>query len=396
VSAAGRPRPRPWARSAFTAALALLLVFAAGCRTVVWFGHDQSRQRFLEIERSRSGQRVLVDGAPGPSFDGVAPGGLVQGANGRLAYPARRGAAWHLVDGGRVGSAWEGIGEVAMAAGGVALAYTAERSGRWRVVRDGVEGPDFETVLAGSLSWDLDGRHLAYAAVEAGAVRVVADGVAGPPFDGVAGLRVASDGRVAYRARRGELPSVVIGEQVRAAGEAADLLALAPRGGLAAWAERRDGRWWVVVDGLDVAEGDEILAVAADGQRWGAILRRGGRCLVLVDGAEVGEEPEAEDLQLAGPHVAWLARRPGGQAVVVDGVARRFDVLVEGTLVLGEDGRWAVVAGDAGARRVELLVDGLPVERFDFAEAALAADPGTGTARAWAAAALARERAAGH
>ncbi len=395
MSAAGRPRPRRWALVALTAALALLLVFAAGCRAVVWFGHDEARRRLLEVERSQSGQRVLVDGAAGPSFDGVAPGGLVQGANGRLAYPARRGAAWHLVDGGRIGPAWEGIGEVAMAPGGAALAYTAERAGRWRVVRDGVEGPAFEAVLARSLRWDVDGQHLAYAAVEAGAVRVVADGLAGPAFDGVAGLKVASDGTVAYRARRGELPWVVIGPQVRPAGEAADLLALAPRGGRVAWAERRDGRWRVVVDGLDVTEGDEVVAVAADGQRWGAILRRGGRCLVLVDGAEVGEEPEAEDLQLAGPHVAWLARRPGGQAVVVDGVARRFDVLVEGTLVLGEDGRWAVVAGDAAARRVELLVDGLPVERFDFAEAALAGDAGTGTARAWAAAALARERAAG-
>jgi hypothetical protein len=374
-------------------ALLSILLLGPGCRTVVWYGHDQGRRDLVEVEQGRGGQRVVVNGTGGPTFDGIGVEGLVLDASGRLVYPARRGPAWHLVDGGRLGPAWDGIGEVVLAPGHGALAYAAERGGRWRVVRDGVEERDFEALLEGTLTWDPGGRHLAYAAVEGTEVQVVADGVAGPPFDGVAGLAVAADGRAGYLARRGDAPFVVLGGLVRPAGEAVAHLALAPGGGGVAWAERRDGRWRVMVDGEDGPEADEVLAVAVADGRWGAILRQGGRCLVVVDGVEVGEEPSADDLRLAGRHAAWLAWRPDGQVVVVDGRDHRYDMLVEGTLALDVNGRWAVVAGDAGSRRVEILVDGVAVERFDFAEAALAGGDGIARARSWAAAVLASQAA---
>ena len=85
------------------------------------------------------------------------------------------------------------------------LAYAARRGHKWVVVADGVAGPEYDDIGAGTPLFSADGRRVAYAAQQGDHWRVIVDGMPGPDYDGVGALVFSADGRqVAYTAKQGD------------------------------------------------------------------------------------------------------------------------------------------------------------------------------------------------
>src|SRR2546428_12250477 len=68
---------------------------------------------------------------------------------------------------------------------GLHLAYPVKRASGWVVVLDGKEGPEFEWVLAGTLTFSPDGRRLAYHVQKGDSFAVVVDGAQGKFYNEV-------------------------------------------------------------------------------------------------------------------------------------------------------------------------------------------------------------------
>jgi hypothetical protein len=206
----------------------------------------------------------------------------------------------------------------------------------WLTVTDGVPGPEYDRIS--SLSFDSTGEHVVYAARRGTRELVVKDGNEGEEFDGIMPLGVGftAGGR--------------------------HLIYLA----------RRAGHSHVMIDG---AEGPPLDAVdppvfAAKGDRWGVVATLGAARFVITDrGPErayawVGSPTWSDD----GAQIGYLARR-GSQGIVVHGPGvTALDGAVEGSLVLGEGGRWACVAAYPAARRFYVVIDGVPRVPFDMDE----------------------------
>jgi hypothetical protein len=317
----------------------VLALLAAGCAPrLVWLGRSDDRRHVVLVLESEGKQRVRLDGRDGPELLGVGVEGLVLGADGRhLAYPARRAGGWTMIQDGREGPLWDGIGAVTASPDGAHLAYTAERAGRWHVVHDGRVGPAADAILDGSLVLSAGGR-LLYAVERAGRAHAMIDGVEGPAYDGIGGLGISADGaRAAYVARRGdEALAVVDGTETRPY-EAVAEVALAPRRGRVAVVARREGKWRAVVDGVEGSPFDRVSRVrwSPTGDRVAYAAKLGGREVVVLDGAvqesSEGAPPPANRgpfeavmpsslaFDASGAHFAFSARRDGKWRVTADG-----------------------------------------------------------------------------
>ena len=134
-----------------------------------------------------------------------------------LAYSATRDGCrvaalgGNIVDGfavrvdGKEGPRYEDIREETpvFSANGLAIAYCAQKDGKWRWVIDGVEGPEFQTLTATSFDFSADGKRHAYvAALDFGTPnvlivdgKIVAGGEAGKPIPWDAAPLFSPDGR---------------------------------------------------------------------------------------------------------------------------------------------------------------------------------------------------------
>ena len=374
----------------------------AGCApTVIWTGHTADRRHAIEIAAGDGVQWVAVDGARRAGYKQIAAWSIVTGAPDRVVYAAAVGGDWVVVDDGRRGPAWTGIGEIAIA--GHRTAYSAERGGRWHVVVDGVAGAAWDSLLASTLRFSADGAHVVYVARDSQGAHVVVDGRAGSAWPGAAQLVVSPSGaHVAYAARVGETWRVVVdgvagptasavrwlafaGETPVYAATGPDgvrvvlgatpsepyraVRALVTSGGHAAWIARDGEGDLAACDGaivgraatlaesrLAVVRGCELAYGAQDGAAWRVVTRAG------ADDAydEVGT------LVVASGHLAYAARRGATWQIVVDGQAREGGSLV-GDPVLSPDGarvgfvarrgRWVAVV-DARVVPFDLVMEG--------------------------------------
>ncbi|MEP7120092.1 MAG: hypothetical protein ABJE95_04240 [Byssovorax sp.] len=326
---------------------------------------------------------VVDDGKPGPSFDALLEKTLIYSPDGhRLAYVGGRGEARFVVEGGRVGPGWDGVAGLAFSADSAHLAYTARRGDKIAFVLDGAVSPEHDTIA--SLALSPHGDRSAYVALhehDAGNGRktrtwsAVVDGVAGPEYDRISSLGFDGTGaHVAYAARRGTREFVV--EDGR---EGPPLDGIMPLGlGFTAegahliYVARSAGRPRVVEDGVEGPPLDAIEppVFAPRGDRWAALATLGAARFVLTDRgpgrpfAWIGGPTWSDD----GAQIGYLARR-GSQSVVVHGAdLTALDGAVEGSLVLGEKGRWACVAAYPAARRFYVVIDGIPRVPFDMDE----------------------------
>ena len=433
------------------------LVLLAGCGpALVWHGHAPTRTFEVAVYEDHRGQYVSVDGERDGHYDGIGLSGIAFARRGeRFAYPARLGFRWVVVVDGRPGPPWDGVGTVAFTPDGSRLVYTAVDDGRWHVVVDHVAGPPFDAILSGSLALASNGR-VAYAVVDRGKVRVVVDTSVSEPHDGVAALQFSpsgdhvayvsrvgddvrlvvdgkpsppteaiaevawpppSDPRPGYLARWGKGWHAVIGSDTLGPFEAVGSLSFRPDGAWAVVARDRTGdrvitsrgeglrhptvlprtlvagagRWAyvirtehgerVVVDGSSGPVFNKIrdLQFGPDGRRLGYIGELTDSHRVVVEGQPPWSYPVVSELVVGsrcGPTV-FVVPDPEGDRIVVDGDDRVYGRAVAGSLVIGNAGlHWGALAGDVD-KGLWYLIDGEPrAGPFDWDEfaAAITAD----------------------
>ncbi len=325
---------------------ALLALAVAGCApTVIWSGHSADRRHSFEVVQDGDHQRVIVDGARRTAYTRVAAWSL-QTTGSRIVHAARQGRDWVVVDAGRPGARWDGIGELAVA--GDHTAYAAERAGRWQVVVDGIAGPAWDAVLAGTLRLSPTGEHVVYAARDAGGAHVVIDGAIGPAWDGVAHLRFGDGGaHVGYVARAGDEATVVVdGEPGPRHREIARLRLSGARPVYAA----RDASDWRVIAAEPSPPYREVRAIVTAGEHAAWIARDDGGELVACDGAVVARAARFDPARLAlvgGCDVVYATRDAAGVHVVHGAIDQTYDEV--GPIVIGPGGQIAFAARRADA-----------------------------------------------
>ena len=132
-----------------------------------------------------TGGRVVVDGVASRAYESIH--GLAYSPDGQLACMVNNHA---LLFDGKVGPAFDKVTDPVCSPDGHHIAYAAKKSGRWRVVRDGVPGKRYDHILAMPrrsnyaccLSFSPDSLRLAYVAQQDDNCRLVVDSVEGPLF----------------------------------------------------------------------------------------------------------------------------------------------------------------------------------------------------------------------
>lgn len=396
--------------------VAMLAVLAAGCQpTVVWYGHSPDRTRVVRVLELRDGtQAVMVDSKPNARYEAVGFQQLAFSPDGEhLAFPVRDAGLWRLVVDGQPGRRWNGIGEVLWSADGKHVAYLAQASALWVVVRDEVVSRPWRGIVSDSLRLSPDGGRLAYAALDARGVHAVVDRVRFGPYEDLDALQFSPDGaRFAFAARLRGAAHVVtdgkpgpVAERVHSLrfsldGARVAYVAVTPEGERVVLDGVPGPRFGAVVtgslrfapDGTQLAyvilEGERRAVVvgqargewfeqvtdptfAASGAHWGYVGRRAGQSYLVIDGKARTVEPGASSLVFTGSGAdhAYVAMRAGRGVVVHPRGVSSFDLIVEDTLVVSEDGtHWACLVGVRSDRRLYVSVDGAVLRRFDLEE----------------------------
>lgn len=351
---------------------------------------------------------VVANGTRGDSWTGI--GAVVLSADGaHVAYAAASGKKWRVVHDKTAGPEFDSLfeGSLTFSPDGERLAYLAEDGGKKRVVVDGVVGPPLDEV--GELGFSPDGTHVAYVANGSWVVR---DGHSGGRYHTVRGLVQANGHHCGFVARRGIERFVVIDGREDAAHAGISGLTFSADGARFAYVAK-DARAAVVVDGVVGPQFDSIDALAFSGGHVAYVGRAGKHQQVVRDGDQFTSFTRVSQLQQAGDHWAYLGTDAQGVWPVIDGhkrqvepsasdlvlnadgrrfayLARRgktcevvhdggrapLELVVEGSLTFGADGkRWACLAGDPVQRRFFIAIEGGKRVPFDFDElAGLAAD----------------------
>jgi hypothetical protein len=144
----------------------------AGGAWAVRFAPDASRVAWLVVDDA--GERLVVNGTPGPAFDTIAARYVVGEAGGPVAYAARRGDRWHPVVDHSVGEGYDSVSPPTAGPDGrrVAFVVTLDGASYVRCGRD-LHGP-YQGVEG--LAWSGDGRRVAWIARRAGVAQVIQDG----------------------------------------------------------------------------------------------------------------------------------------------------------------------------------------------------------------------------
>jgi len=384
-------------------ALAFVAMLATGCTHLVWYGRSDDRRHVVSVIEQGGRQHVRVDMVDGPEVLGVGVDALVFGEQGEVAYPAQVEGGWVVrstpAGGLRSSRAESGdalfdaIGEVQLHHG--QLLYTAERAGKWHLVRGSDPGEAFDTILPASLTVSRTGR-VAFAAQDGRSFFAVIDGQRSAPMDGIGQLRFSSDGlRAGFIARRAgssfvviegveQGPFEVIAElqlgppdvfiartgkswQVHVDGRPGEgferIAGLQTVGGVA-YAARRGKQEWIIDGTRQLGPFTSLksqLARDASG-RLVFVAQRDDAWLVSLGGEENGPWSELETPSLGGAHVGFIGERAGQRVVVLDGKElATWDWA--GSLVLSADGKRHAYLARRGPHNL-LVVDG--VERtFD-------------------------------
>ena len=325
-------------------------------RSVAYAARQGSRWRVVRAGADAAGPPDL-----GPEVDELSTDSLVFSPNGRrLAYAARvAGRACAVVD-GSPGPAFDGIGALRFSPDSRRLGYLARADERAFVVVDDRISPAYEAIA--SLTVGLH-DHVAFLGRTSDGWRAVIDDVEGPSLRAAWPVKFASQGsRAVYVGREdaGERVHDTAGDGPRFDEIAASSLVPSSDGAHVAYFARDGEGWHVVLDHVTGPAYDALRTLRlTNGPHWAAIAVRGRREHLLHDGAE--SEGFRHVYALApspdGARVAAVVRRKKDVALWLDGTATRFGGIVPASLAWRVDGAHVgclVVDGSAP----ELVVDG--------------------------------------
>ena len=272
-----------------------------------------------------------------------------------------------------------------------------QRDDKWLVIVDGKESPPHEGVGASGGWFSPDSQRVAYLAIDdQDKFRAVIDGKAQQPIDAVwtQGVVFSPDSRhVAYAGRLGEQWGMFIDGRIEArhrwvfdivfaadsqryayaAGTASthyvvegerrhpeydglNGLLMSPTGSVA-YAARKDGKWTMVIDGVERGWYDEVaegLVFSDDGAHFAFTARRGPSWYVVVDGQprqpSKGVVVDSLAMSKDGAHVAFAyIETPGRLRIALDGWRSRetYDLVMVGSdgMSFDDAGRIHYLAG---------------------------------------------------
>jgi hypothetical protein len=263
----------------------------------------------------------------------------------------RKGDHAIVVDQGKEGTPYGGIGSLEFSPDNKHVAYAARRDKDWFVVLDGQEIGPFEGISHGSIMFSPGGGRLAFVAVKDGRTAVVLDGVPQGWHSAVCMPAFSPDGsRFAYGAAVDGRWRVIAGPDT-GPGCAAIVndIVFSPDSRRLAYGAQLDSGFALVVDGLAGARledlGDDTTIVfSPDSRRVANFYRRNDTTGLMVDGEPAGIDPFVQLAPVFSPdsrRLAYLAKSGPLGGVVVDGVEDTFRVngVVPHTLVFSPDSR---------------------------------------------------------
>ncbi|MBI3596387.1 MAG: PD40 domain-containing protein [Nitrospirae bacterium] len=178
------------------------LVYSSDGRHAIW------------LIRSKDQYQLLVDGTPGPLFDGTYRTPVVLSPDGRRAAYVVENKKDHrlsVVSDGTIGPVFDKIlpGTLIFSSDSRHIAYAGALQEKYQVLLDGAPSPDYE--LVGHLSFSPDGKRFVYAAQKDKRRFVVVDGVRGPSFDDVYPTGFSPDSRhIVYYATQGKKQRIMV------------------------------------------------------------------------------------------------------------------------------------------------------------------------------------------
>jgi WD40 repeat protein len=303
---------------------------------------DGSRVGF--IGKRDTGWFVNVDGTETGPYDGCA-GLAISPEGSRVAYLAKRGRDWLMIVNGEEHSG-DGLQSLSFSPDGKVLASIVKRGDEHFARIDGVDGKAYDRIENPGIRFSADGKHTTYLADRNGEKMVVTDGVEGPSFRrlGKTHLGFVPNGSMTmYSVRRGEQEALVVGGVEGPTVKSYRSLCFSPDGTRYAYAaEKEEGKWIVVVDGVAYGPGGRLQP--GEERAFHALGKQTPRF-----------SPD-------GKRVAWVGTRDEGWVAVVDGQeSALFNLVMRSTLDFSPDSQhFAFVAAREGKKMI--VVDGFELE----------------------------------
>lgn len=304
-------------------------------------------RRVAHVAKRGADLVVAVDAEEMPGFGSVVPPVMFSPDSRRVAYvangdpsagPAVRSGGQRVVIDGEPGPLFDRVTGFTFSEDSEHYLYVGQRGKRGVVVVDGRESPSYDALSAPGPRFSPDSQHVGWAALLDGKMHVVVDGEPGPSWvGGVAGggpVWSPDSSRMGYVAGRGRQAfAIVDGRESVAYDAIVGNVVFSPDGEHVAYIARRGERWYVV---RDRREGTAFEGVASsvplfsdDSERVAFVAVRGGEKVVVVDGEE---HPAFDDVDPASlrfspdsAHLAYAASEAGWR-LVVDGRATKARV----------------------------------------------------------------------
>lgn len=306
---------------------------------------------------------VVLNGKLGPAYDQIGNNIIFSRDKKHVLYRASRGRYDFIVLDGVEGKERGSITENSYAFGpdGKPAYVMLDKRGRWVVIGDVENGP-YDYVL-GEMKFSEDGRRNAFVAERDRRRFVVIDGVEGPKFDDITlDIRFSADGkRYSYAGKRGGKHYAVIDGVETAYDEISSLLFSAD-GKHLSLCVRRGETWQALVDGVDRGTPDARISriiFSPDSRRFAGWAQKGStgdKQLIVIDGAPGQTYDGVSDLQFTSDsgHVIYVAERAAKFMVVVDGVeSNEYDGLLTGPQI-DKDGLFMLATRASEYLRVEM------------------------------------------
>ncbi|XHR29138.1 MAG: WD40 repeat domain-containing protein [Chthoniobacteraceae bacterium] len=327
--------------------------------------------------------RVIVDGKPGPEFEGILTHTPIFSPDQkRVVYGARKGEQWLAFEAGKNTEPaecvrWERILETSFAfsTDSQHLAYVAKRDNAWYVVADGKETGPYEEITNLPV-WSRDGARLVYGVRKGSQQCIVNQGEAGPAYDVVGAAVLSPDGqRLAYGAQqRGRQLIVVDGQAGEGYGGVyGETLQFSPDSQHFAYAAEKGARRFVVYDGKEQPDFDAVargsLKISPDSRRIGYIARKINQWVSVVDGTAgttAYDKMEALTFSADSQHFAYMGGDETGRFVAFDGKpGPEYPEIVKDSLIFAPTGASYAYCAIQENHKTAVVLNGKPLAEYE-------------------------------
>ena len=296
----------------------------------------------------------------------------------RMVYTLAHENEFTVVIDGKKGKAYSGLGNnIEFSDDEQHVLYQADTPKGQVIVVDGVETEPVPIIEENSYLFSPDGQHVAFkGSLGRDSEFVVVDNQRGKTYSIVGTPAFSPDSKhVSYLALRRKFVVVTDGVEGELFDEVNDYFRFSPDGKRMAYRAKREGREFLVIDGV-VKGYDKLIdfKFSPDSRRVFVAARNGNDTLVILD----NQPPEKYDLAKAeassdylvqmafspdGRQTSWVAQRDGKSFVVTDGAAGKpYDEIQD--LQFTSDGKHLVYAARRGGKLV-VVVDGIESKEYD-------------------------------